>query len=156
GPANRVFACPGCGGNQVYDAQGGCLTCPYCGRKEQIPQTETEIKNYSYEDYLNPRPDAYGKLAANAMESHCSSCGAVITFTEKELADVCPFCGTSIVTQPKIADPTIAPEAVLPFRLTQQMASERLKTWISSRWFAPSSLKKLASQESVDGVYLPY
>jgi len=153
---NRIYVCPGCGGNQVYDARGSCLSCPYCGREEQIPQTEREIKEYSYEEYLKPRPEALKKLAPDAMSAHCASCGATVTFTATEFADACPFCGTSIVTQPQVADPTVAPEAVLPFRLTQQQASAGVRSWIGSRWFAPSALKRLSSQSSISGVYLPY
>jgi hypothetical protein len=50
----------------------------------------------------------------------------------------------------------VAPEAVLPFKVTQQQASEAVKTWLKSLWFAPNALSRFARQETMQGVYLPF
>jgi hypothetical protein len=50
----------------------------------------------------------------------------------------------------------IAPEGVLPFRVTNEQASTALKSWISSRWFAPSKLKDFARPEKLSSIYIPY
>ena len=81
----------------------------------------------------------------------CSSCGAIVTFVPPEVASECDFCGAKIVAQPKSADPTVAPEGVLPFHITQPQASAHVKQWISSRWFAPNALKRFATPEAIDG-----
>ncbi|MCA1594144.1 MAG: hypothetical protein LC754_16260 [Acidobacteria bacterium] len=60
------------------------------------------------------------------------------------------------MAQPKSADPTIAPEGVLPFRVTSGEATEGVRRWIGSRWFAPNALRKFAGQQPIGGVYIPF
>jgi ribosomal protein S27E len=153
----RRYHCPGCGADLLFEPKNGALTCPYCGHREQIPQTaEQVVEERSYEEYLRLRPDQLEAMAPNALEVQCNSCGALVTFTPPEVARSCDFCGAAIVAQPKSADPIVAPEAVLPFRLQKQQATTVIRQWISSRWFAPDALKKFAQHEGIDGVYLPY
>ena len=150
------FPCPGCGADLVFDPQENCLTCPYCGRKEPIPQAAEPVIERPYEQYLHPSPEQMGTVGENALEVSCARCGATVTFTPPEVAGECPFCGSAIVAQPKSADPMVAPEGLLPFRITQRQANESLKKWLSTRWFAPNALKKFAYHESINGVYLPF
>src|SRR5205807_8668710 len=35
-------------------------------------------------------------------------------------------------------------------------AQKEVQQWLASRWFAPNALKKLAHQEGISGVYLPF
>ncbi|MBI3651362.1 MAG: hypothetical protein HY231_10120 [Acidobacteria bacterium] len=157
-PGEKVhrYVCPGCGAELVFEPQDGTLTCPYCGRAETIPQSSAEIVERSYEEYLHAAAGQLATLAANALEVKCSSCGATVTFTPPEVAGECSFCGTPIVAQPQAADPLVAPEAILPFSLSRQQADAAIKQWLSSRWFAPNALKKMAYREGVNGIYLPH
>jgi ribosomal protein S27E len=150
------FPCPGCGADMVFDPQHNSLSCPYCGRQEPLPVSSGSVEERSYETYLQASATQLGSLAENAVEVTCSQCGATVSFTPPEVAGLCSFCGATIVAQPKAADPLVAPEAVLPFGISQQQSNEALKTWLSSRWFAPNALKRLAYQESISGVYLPF
>jgi len=150
------FPCPGCGADMVFDPQNNCLSCPYCGRQEPVPVSSGSVEERSYEAYLQAGAAQMGTLAANAVEVTCTQCGATISFTPPEVAGECSFCGATIVAQPKAADPLVAPEAVLPFGIPPPQANAALKKWLSSRWFAPNALKRLASQESMSGVYLPF
>jgi ribosomal protein S27E/DNA-directed RNA polymerase subunit RPC12/RpoP len=150
------YPCPGCGADLVYEPQDGCLVCPYCGRKEVIPASAEQVNERSYEDYLRPREEQLIVLSTDALEVRCEGCGATISFKPPDVAGQCPFCGRTIVTQAKSADPVVAPEGVLPFSVPQKQATEVIKKWISSRWFAPNALKKFAYQDSINGVYLPF
>lgn len=152
----RRYHCPGCGADLLFEPKDGALTCPYCGHREQIPTSADKIEERSFEQYLRLRPEQLQMLAPNALEVQCNSCGALVTFTPPEVARTCDFCGAAIVAQPKTADPIVSPEAVLPFRIQKQQATAAIRQWISSRWFAPDALKKFASHEGIDGVYLPY
>lgn len=152
----RRFPCPGCGADLVYEPQDGQLVCPYCGRKELIPESAEQVVERSYEEYLRPREAQLESIATNALEVRCDGCGAIVAFTPPEVAGECAFCGRKIVAQPRSADPLVAPEGVLPFSVSQKQANDVIKRWISSRWFAPNKLKRLAYQEAVGGVYLPF
>lgn len=150
------YPCPACGAILVFDPKEGSLLCPYCGWKEQIPASAEEVQERSYEDYLRPRAGQLEMLAQNALEVQCTSCGAIVTFVPPEVARECDFCGAKIVAQPKSADPTVAPEGVLPFHITQPQATAAVKQWIATRWFAPNALKRFASPDAIDGIYLPF
>ncbi|HEX8847555.1 MAG TPA: hypothetical protein VF791_23130 [Pyrinomonadaceae bacterium] len=150
------YPCSSCGAILVFEPKDGMLSCPYCGHKEVIPTSADQVQERSYEEYLKPREDQMQVLAAGALEVQCSSCGAVVTFVPPEVARACDFCGAEIVAQPKSADPTVAPEGVLPFGIVQQQATASVKQWISTRWFAPNALKKFAEPQAIDGIYLPF
>jgi hypothetical protein len=152
----RRFRCPGCGADLQFAPEGGCLTCPYCGHQEQIAVSGAKVEERAYEQYLQLHADRMGTLAEGALEVACQTCGATVTFTPPLVAGECDFCGSPLVAQPKSADPVLAPEGVLPFRVTQDAAADSIRRWLSSRWFAPNALRKFAAQESIGGVYIPF
>jgi ribosomal protein S27E len=151
--AKEQFACPGCGAGMQFSPETGQLKCPHCGNTQALIAGST-VKAHEFtgaiaEHLLQP-------ITANALQVTCSGCGSVVAFEPPEVAGVCSFCGTAIVAQPKAADPLIAPDGVLPVKLPKQDALSRLQRWLSSRWFAPSALKRLARPEGLNGVYLPF
>jgi DNA-directed RNA polymerase subunit RPC12/RpoP/ribosomal protein S27E len=155
---NKVhhYPCSSCGADLLFEPGDGFLTCPYCGHKEAVPQSVEQVEEQSFEEHLRIRPEQTAKLADNALEVQCQSCGAKSIFMPPEVAGRCDFCGVQIVAQPKSADPILTPNGLLPFRITQQQASSDLGKWLSSRWFAPSGLKHFAEREAIHGVYIPY
>lgn len=155
-PKVHRFRCPGCGADLQFAPEGGNLTCPYCGRQERIEPTGGAVEERSYEQYLELHADRMGTLAEGALEVACQTCGATVTFTPPMVAGECDFCGSPLVAQPRSADPVLAPEGVLPFRVTQDAASSSIGNWIGSLWFAPNALKRLAAHEGVGGVYIPF
>jgi hypothetical protein len=132
------------------------LTCPYCGRQESIEPPAGAVEERSYEQYLQLHADRMGSLAEGALEVACQTCGATVTFTPPLVAGACDFCGSPMVAQPRSADPVLAPEGVLPFRVTKDAASDSIRRWLASRWFAPNALKKFAAHEGIGGVYIPF
>jgi len=155
-PLIRQFPCPGCGSTLEFDPQAGQLKCPYCGREEVIPQSAEQVEERSYEAYLNSGHTQLAALSSTALEADCPGCQAQIAFEPPNVAGQCPFCNTSIVAQPHSASPVVTPEAVLPFVVSQKAARAKIQKWLNSRWFAPNGLKKLAQQEGIQGVYLPF
>ncbi len=150
------FLCESCGANMGFDAASGGLACPYCGHKQAVAPTGGTITEKDFYTFLRPDSERLQPMAVNAMQVSCGTCGATVTFVPPETARNCDFCGGKIVAQPKSADPLVAPEGVLPFSVTSQVASTALKGWINSRWFAPGNLKVLAQPDKVGSVYIPY
>lgn len=139
-----------------FDPASGNLACPYCGHRKAIEPTDGAITERDFYSFLRPDSERLQPMAVNAMQVTCETCGATVTFVPPETARNCDFCGGKIVAQPKSADPLVAPEGILPFSVTTQIASSALKSWINSRWFAPSNLKILAQPDKVGSVYIPY
>jgi len=156
--ANEIhhYPCASCGADLVFEPRDGFLTCPYCGHKEAIPESTEQVEEQSYQQHFWIRPEQMAKLADNALEVQCQSCGAKSIFTPPQVAGRCEFCGVQIVAQPKSADPILTPGGLLPFCITQQQASSSLREWLSSRWFAPNDLKRFAEPEAIHGIYLPF
>ena len=152
----RRYPCPGCSAELLFEPKDGCLTCPYCGRREEIPASASEVQERSYLDYLNLDPAQFKAYETGVLEVQCSNCGATVSFTPPVVAGRCDFCASPIVAQPSVPSPVLAPESVLPFGFPQARASEAFKSWLGSRWFAPNALIRLARQEGVSGIYLPF
>jgi DNA-directed RNA polymerase subunit RPC12/RpoP len=150
------YPCANCGADLLFEPKNGKLTCPYCNHTEEIAASAATIEERSYDTYLRPRAEMMQQIATEALQVACNDCGAVVTFIPPQTAGRCDFCGTQIVAQPTAADPTVAPEGVLPFVVTPQQATAGLKQWIASRWFAPSALKEFAQPGAIQSVYLPF
>jgi ribosomal protein S27E len=153
---NRQFPCPSCGAKLEFNPKAGELKCGHCGWKEAIPQSAAAIEERSYEQYLQVDDSDMSALSATAMEVECNGCRAKITFEPPQTAGKCPFCGTAIVAQSRSAHPAVTPESLLPCTVSHREARDKVRKWLSSRWFAPNALKQLAQQEGLQGVYLPF
>jgi len=67
----------------------------------------------------------------------------------------CTFCGSPITVTPD-ARAVANPQGVLPFKLEKQVASAEFDKWLHKLWFAPNDLKKSASSDRFNGIYLPF
>lgn len=135
-----------------FDPQTGMMKCQSCGNTVAIPASTTVVVAHALEDALaHVTP-----LSEVALEVNCDGCGSVVVFEPPEVAGACSFCGAMIVAQPKAADPMIAPDAVLPVKVTKEAAQTEVRQWIATRWFAPNALQKMAQEEGIAGVYLPF
>ena len=139
-----------------FDPASGGLKCRFCGHTEAMPAPTRQITAHSLEQGLAEAAAKEKSLGEAALEVNCSGCGSVVAFQPPEVAGVCPFCSRAIVAQPRAADPLIAPDAVLPAKIPRTQAQTSVRQWLSSLWFAPNALKKMAQQEGIAGVYVPF
>ena len=86
---------------------------------------------------------------------HCQNCGYEITFSESQVATVCPMCSSTQVATIK-QQAGIPPEAIIPFKVDEQDAKAAFSKWVKSRWFAPNDFKKRSGEGALLGMYLPY
>jgi ribosomal protein S27E len=154
----KQFPCSGCGAVMEFDPAQGLLKCGHCGHTEPIPAAAAPaVSAHPLEEFLALAGDAHLRpLTGQALQVQCSGCGSVVAFEPPQVAGACPFCGANVVTQPKAADPLVAPDGLLPFKVPKDQAQTQVRAWLQSRWFAPSALKRLARQEGIAGLYLPF
>ena len=50
----------------------------------------------------------------------------------------------------------ITVSGVLPFGVNKQLATENLRAWVKSRWFAPNEWQRYGVTGKFNGLYLPY
>ncbi len=154
---SETFACPSCSAEMEFDPESGGMKCRFCGHAQALAVGKSNIKAHPFAEILAKADGAQlTTLSEQALEVGCDGCGSAVVFQPPEVAGICPFCGTPIVAQPKAADPLIAPDAVLPAKVPKQTAQAEVRQWLAKRWFAPSALQRMAQQERIGGVYLPF
>ena len=148
---SHSYPCGGCGARVEYAAGTSVLRCPYCGYEEQVAAPAREVQEHAYDQLAALPRKPVASVGAHVYV--CQKCGA---HTESNaLSERCQFCGNPLVAEVGAGE-QIAPEAVLPFELDRNGMREALRKWVSSRWFAPSQLKKVTEAESTKGTYLPH
>jgi ribosomal protein S27E len=152
------FPCPGCSGDMDFDPASGQMKCRFCGTLAPVsPDTAPLAPPHGYEEFLNKTDDTHLRpISDQALQVNCDGCGSVVVFQPPEVAGVCPFCAATIVAQPKATDPLIAPDALLPAKIAKTNAQAEVRQWLQSRWFAPNALKRMAREEGIGGIYLPF
>lgn len=151
----RKFPCKQCGAGLEFAPGQKTLACPYCGFKEEIPQTVEQIREYDLIESLRnmPRTEGWG---TTRPALHCENCGATTTFSEGQVAGQCAFCGSSKVIPQASSANLIRPESIVPFVVTKQQAVDLFRKWIGSRWFRPNDLKTAGQLAKINGAYLPF
>ena len=152
----QEFPCSKCGGKLEFNPKAGRLKCIYCANEEDISQDKDDVQEISYDDFLATKKVKTVLLSETALEVACPSCRARVTFEPPDVAGKCPFCGTSIVSKGEKAHPVVEPGGVIPCKVTQKNAQTNVRKWLGNNWFLPTSLKELAQQEGMQGVYLPF
>ena len=159
----RKFPCKSCGANLTFAPGQSVLKCTFCGHTETIPQTAQEIKEYSFNDYLQkprtPRATAAKKENIRTFAATAAAPWSHLDATVKATV-TCPYCGAPLVLDDKKAgeddEDVITPEALIPFKVTSQRAQQLFKDWIAGLWFAPNGLKQESHASQLHGVYHPY
>ncbi len=151
--------CWSCGGQLEFDIESQGLKCPNCGYGEQITHApDAAVVEQAY------NPQALKAFAGSEMthaegekEIVCQNCGGHTTFIGTMTSTRCPYCATPIQrTDVHEAPDRLKVDAVLPFAITDDRASDLLEGWISKRWFAPSEFKKYSTAGSFESVYASY
>lgn len=149
--ATPSYACQSCGARVEFAAGTHVLRCPYCGHQQQVAAPARPVMEHRIEELASLPRKPVGQIAP--YQYVCQRCGA--RTASASLSETCQFCGAPLVAETG-ADGQIVPEAVLPFDLDSRAARAALGKWTSSRWFAPSALKKVTDAESTKGTYVPH
>jgi hypothetical protein len=150
------FPCARCGSRLHYEPGTEDLSCGSCGHTQPVPPGIGPIVEYPLADGLAAAKRVTAKeLDADEEHSlaHCDGCGA--SFVLDDHAKRCLYCDSPVVV---VADEReeLAPESLLPFRITREDARAAFKKWVRSRWFAPNDFSKRARRQGMDGIYLPH
>lgn len=148
------YPCAQCGAKLEFAPGTAVLKCPYCGHETPIEARPEDVQELDIGAYLAKANLDTTLEAEQAV--HCNNCGAEFTLGTNQEATRCPFCGSDVVV-PTTAQNRIPPNGVLPFAIDSRMARDKYKGWVTSRFWAPNDLKKLAlAHNSLTGVYIPY
>ncbi|GAA4544030.1 hypothetical protein [Amycolatopsis samaneae] len=149
--AAHTYPCGGCGARVQFAPGTSVLKCPYCGFRQQIAASDRRIREIPFAELAVLPRKPVGSIGAYVLA--CQRCAA--RSETNETASLCQFCGAPLVVD-ATATGQIVPEGVLPFQLDRAHLRQSLGKWTSSRWFAPSALKKVTEAESTKSTYVPH
>jgi len=127
------------------------MICGHCGRRQPIAGIGGSVDEWPFESLPTLPRKPVGQLTAYTYV--CQRCAAASH--SNETATVCPFCASPLVLAPE-ATGQIMPEAVMPFRIDHHGVRTALRKWARSRWFAPTSLKRVSDVATITGTYVPH
>jgi DNA-directed RNA polymerase subunit RPC12/RpoP len=149
--AQQQYPCANCGANVEFAPGTAVLRCPYCGHETALVATGQAVREHSFAEFVGLPRKPVASLGAHVF--HCRGCGAE---TQSDAISArCQFCGAPVVADVSVTE-QVAPEAVLPFVVDKRALRAALQKWVSSRWFAPSGLRKVVEAESSRSTYLPH
>ncbi|MCE9624785.1 MAG: hypothetical protein K8R69_04930 [Deltaproteobacteria bacterium] len=153
--SGEKYPCATCGGILNFDPKSGKLKCPYCGAEQAVPDSPSTVEEHSFESFLVRVKTQDWGLKLSSIR--CEACGATTQTNDKVTAMNCPFCNhPMVVGNEQVAEDAVRPESVLPFQVDKERLMEGFRTWLKSRWFAPSDLQKYWQKGKIRSMYLPY
>lgn len=136
------YKCPNCGSGMIFDSESGMLSCPSCGRQDNIEQIPDPLAKNAFQEN-------------EAKEYHCNSCGAVIMTEAETTATVCSFCGSGVVLGDRLTG-KLAPALVIPFSISKEEAMKAFRKWCRNGRLTPNGFMTADRIKSITGIYVPF
>ena len=146
------YQCPSCGAALEFAPGTAGMTCPYCQARLDIAPPEAGSPKHDYLAYAGQPHTAVADLPAFNLT--CRNCGS--GQQQIAIAARCPSCRSPLVVSDDLGGQLKSPDGVVPFDVDEAKAAACFREWTSSRWFAPSALKKISKTASMNGSYLPH
>ncbi|WKA55574.1 TFIIB-type zinc ribbon-containing protein [Planococcus shixiaomingii] len=136
------YKCPNCGADMAFDSDSGKLSCPNCGRQDNIEAFPEE----NIQRKLDPE---------EAKEYHCENCGAVILTEANTAATHCSFCGAPVVLADRLTG-DLAPAKVIPFTISKEEAVAAFRKWTRNGRLTPRGFMNGDRIKKMTGMYVPF
>jgi hypothetical protein len=146
------YQCPSCGAALQFAPGTAGMVCPYCQAKLDIDLPVAGSPKNDYLTYTGQPHTPVAQLPAFSLT--CRNCGSAQQ--QVAIAGRCPSCRSPLVVSDDLGGQLKSPDGVVPFTVDQAKAAVCFREWTSSRWFAPSALKKISRTASMSGSYLPH
>ena len=164
--AGVTYKCPSCGAYQVFSPDKQEWRCDFC--KETFSEEDLLAKGEAYAQEAEQEADRQaardGLGAAQSMEEeqaggqvayHCPSCGSEIMTDATTVATNCYYCHNPVVLQGKLTQ-DMKPDAVLPFTVGRETATESFLQWAKAKKFTPKGFFSKQNIQTMSGVYYPH
>ena len=158
--ARQKFSCPACGAEAHWNPGKQALICPFCGTESpatlEVREAETVIVEHDLVAALRGIPDSSRGWQAEKTSVKCQGCQAISVFDADRVGQRCDFCGSSALVPYEQVKDAFRPESLLPLKVSESDARDRIRKWYGHQWFAPNAFSKRALTDTVHGIYLPY
>ncbi len=150
--------CPNCGASLAYKPGTTSLVCEHCNSSFEIKTENASLADAQKENDLSAALTGSWQASQPQVQAYvvkCPACGAETALEKNIFSSACAFCGTPLSVQPDQRS-VAHPQAVLPFKFERESAVSDFNKWLRKLWFAPNDLKKTATSERFNGIYLPF
>jgi DNA-directed RNA polymerase subunit RPC12/RpoP len=158
--AQKTFPCENCGAKLTFSIGAQSLKCDHCGFEKQLQFAEgARVQERDLEAALRGQASRRAETGqfAGTHEVKCTACGATVVFNGTLTSSNCSYCDAPIQREKAHeAQHRIPVDGLCTFRVEKQAASEKLRAWVKSRWFAPNEWKARGVDGRFDGVYMPF
>ena len=126
------------------------VSCPSCGDPVDVGENFCGICGDDLR-HLQPAVDGPGR-----QQVSCEGCGATMT-VEDQGSLVCPFCKSVHVVATAGAEAGHAPEFVVGFASSEEVARGRFREWVRKGGITvPGDLGRASTLSEIHGVYVPF
>ncbi|MDD7795346.1 hypothetical protein [Clostridium sp. 'White wine YQ'] len=146
------YVCQGCGANMKFDPESQTLKCEYCNNSQEVLPQDKHIREYDFKTAEDLSSKDWG---SETKVVQCTSCGSEVVFNSLEVATKCSFCGSAYTVKNE-GTIGIAPESLIPFKISDKKANEMFSEWIKKRPYAPEALRTSYKNDKMNGIYIPF
>lgn len=145
--------CPDCGGQCAFDPSVRALRCASCANIHPVeePRDIDPAAEHPHPS-RTPTPDLPAPHQTDAYK--CRNCGGEVQFVAAALSKRCPYCDGPVVRA--LIDVGYESMALVPFRVSQEIAQRKAQEWVASRVAAPRDLDAVVARARVAGLYAPF
>jgi DNA-directed RNA polymerase subunit RPC12/RpoP len=157
-----VNRCPRCGATDIQLRPSvGMLVCLFCRHEWSEARLDETIAN---DDLAALRGTTIGSGASDIdtgvdslITMKCAGCGAeVVVNTAEQMGARCHWCRHVLTVNEQVPNGAV-PDAVLPFKITHDDATTRIREFARKRrLFADRGFVRDFKADNVVGVYMPY
>lgn len=144
--------CASCGAPARFDIAGQVYRCASCGAETGLREPVEEKLGFRRLHQENLRKAMPGFPLISCA---CTGCGAEVVFAENEALTSCAFCGRSLARREYLEAESF-PELVIPFRITEEEARQRLLRWCADNRGRREARDARRHIGELRGFYLPY
>jgi len=128
------YRCESCGGSAIWRPAKQQVACRSCDTVVPLPPADqTRATSFFLVPYLRDSPENRRNRVPLRVERPCPTCSHMVVFESGLEGTTCPACLTPLLRPPIDGDMPIRPTGVVPFRVDQVDAHERLRAWWRER-----------------------
>ncbi len=126
----HAYRCEACGASATWRPSTQQVACRSCGSVTPLPAADpTPAASFFLVPYLRDSPENRRTFAPVRVERPCPTCSDAVVFEPGFEGTTCRACLTPLLRPLNESDMPIRPTGVVPFRIDDVEARERLRAW---------------------------
>jgi hypothetical protein len=152
----HCYRCESCGGSATWRPSKQQVSCRACDTVVPLPAVDpARAASFYLAPYLRDSPENRRERTPTRVERPCPTCSHLVLFESGIEGKTCQACLTPLLRPQHDDDMPIRPTGVVPFRIDEADARERLRSWWTERRGSDRRTRR-AQPGPLVARYLPY